>query len=70
METRLRDEEEKKKRMLDKKRIQKLKAKNLPKAIAETSDAQGSELLQFNLDFSIPDPQISESELWNISKYA
>lgn len=38
METRLRDEEEKRKRLLDKKRIKKLKQKNLPKVLEATSD--------------------------------
>ncbi len=68
METRLRDEEEKRKRMLDKKRIQKLKRKNLPKAIAETSDSNA--LLQFDSSFKLPQPAISEQELREIAKYA
>jgi hypothetical protein len=68
METRLRDEEEKRKRMLDKKRIQKLKQKNLPKAIAETSDS--SSLLHFDSNFKMPEPAISDNELREISKYA
>ena len=69
METKLREEEERKRRLLDKKRINKLKQKNLPKAIAATTQS-GNELLQFNMNFWLPPPQISEEEIMNISKYA
>jgi len=70
IETKLRDEEERRKRALDLKRLNKLKQKNLPKAIEKTNGANNMQLLQFNTKISLPQPTISESELSNIGKYA
>ena len=45
IETKLRDEEERRKRALDLKRLNKLKQKNLPKAIEKTNGANNMQLL-------------------------
>jgi len=41
---------------MDKKRLQKLKKKDLPRAIAETAKSSGAELLHFELNFVMPAP--------------
>ena len=69
IDAKLRDEEERRKRALDQKRINKLKQKNLPKAIEKTNMANESQLLQFNTKISLPQPIISEAELNQISKF-
>jgi len=56
MEQKLKEEDEKKKRLMDKKRLQKLKKKDLPRAIAETAKSSGAELLHFELNFVMPAP--------------
>lgn len=63
IEQKTRDEEEKKRRALDLKRLNKLKQKNLPKAIEEISKANDSEALQFNTQMILPEPIISDNEL-------
>ena len=55
---------------MDLKRLNKLKQKNLPKAIEEMNKANNVQLLQYNNRMSLPQPLISETELSNISKYA
>lgn len=70
MEFKLKEEDEKKKRLMDKKRLQKLKQKDLPRAIAESAQSTGAELLHYDTNFTMPIPQISDQELYNISKYS
>jgi hypothetical protein len=69
IETKMRDEEEKKRRALDLKRLNKMKQKNLPQAIEEIDKANNVKLLQLNTKISLPQPMISDAELNNISKY-
>lgn len=54
IEAKLRDEEERRKRTLDLKRLNKLKQKNLPKAIEKTNGVNNMQLLQFNTKISLP----------------
>lgn len=68
-----RDEEDKKKRALDAKRIKKLKQKNLPKAmemINKQSTNDAAALLGPRTSLVLPSPQISDNELNAIKKYA
>ena len=60
MEFKLKEEDEKKKRLMDKKRLQKLKQKDLPRAIAESAQSTGAELLHYDTNFTMPIPQISD----------
>ena len=69
IEEKLRDEEERRKRAMDLKRLNKLKSKNLPKAIQQTNGVNNMQLLQFNTRISLPQPTITDSELTNIGKY-
>lgn len=55
---------------MDLKRLNKLKQKNLPKAIEQTNGKNNMQLLQFNSKISLPQPTINETELTNIGKYA
>ena len=68
MEQKLIEEEDRKKKMLDKKRLQKIKQKNLPKLI-EQQNENNMKLLQFS-DIDLPQPQISEQELVSIGKHS
>lgn len=52
------------------KRLNKLKQKNLPKAIEEISKVNDSDALQFNTMMMLPEPVISDTELHTISKFA
>ena len=70
IEQKLRDEEEKRRRAIDLKRLNKLKMKNPKKAIEQTTGVNNLDQLQYNNRMTLPTPQISESELINISKYA
>ena len=70
IEQKLRDEEEKRRRAMDLKRLNKMKQKNLPKAIAEVNKANNVQLLQFNTKINLPHPVIPETELQSISRYA
>ena len=70
IEAKLRDEEERRKRAIDLKRLNKLKQKNLPKAIEQTNGVNNIQLLQFNTKISLPQPTITDTELVNIGKYA
>lgn len=65
-----RDEEEKKKRALDSKKMKKLKEKNLPKAIEMISKANDSNIMIYKTKLTLPTPQISDNELSAINKYA
>ncbi len=68
-----RDEEDKKKKILDAKRMKKLKQKNLPKAmeiINKQSANDVSALIGPRTSLVLPAPQISENELSAIKKYA
>ena len=69
IEAKLRDEEERRKRAIDLKRLNKLKQKNLPKAIEQTNGVNNIQLLQFNSRISLPQPTITDTELNNIGKY-
>ena len=51
------------------KRLNKLKQKNLPKAIEEISKCNDSDALQFSTLMMLPEPVISDSELHTISKF-
>ena len=55
---------------MDLKRLNKLKSKNLPKAIEQTNGVNNIQLLQFNTKISLPQPTITDTELTNIGKYA
>jgi hypothetical protein len=55
---------------MDLKRLNKLKQKNLPKAIEDISKVNDSEALQFNTQMLLPEPVISDLELQSISKFA
>ena len=70
IEANMREEEEKKRKALDIKRLNKMKQKNLPQAIQQTDKDNTKELLQLNTRISLPAPNISDSELHNISKFA
>lgn len=54
IEAKLRDEEERRRRTMDLKRLNKLKQKNLPKAIEQTNGKNNMQLLQFNSKISLP----------------
>ena len=58
-----RDEDEKKKRALDAKKIKKLKQKNLPKVIDMVSKASEVNVLHTKTKLTLPSPQISDTEL-------
>ena len=66
------DEEEKKKRALDAKKMKKIKQKNLPKAIELINKANepGGSIIHINTKLSLPSAQITDSELAQINKYA
>lgn len=68
-----RDEDDKKKKALDEKRMKKLKQKNLPKAmeiINKQSTNDAAALLGPRTSLVLPAPQISDFELQQINKYA
>jgi hypothetical protein len=68
-----RDEEDKKKKALDAKRMKKLKQKNLPKAlelINKQSASEAAAIVGPRTSLILPAPQISDSELHAIKKYA
>jgi hypothetical protein len=68
-----RDEDDKKKKVLDEKRMKKLKQKNLPKAmeiINKQSTNDAAALLGPRTSLVLPAPQISDFELQQINKYA
>lgn len=67
MEQKLAEEDDKRKKLLDKKRLQKIKQKNLPKLI-EQQNQESRKLLQFS-EMELPTPQISDQELISISKF-
>ena len=64
-----RDDDEKKKRSLDDKRMKKLKQKNLPKAMQIIANQSGSDLSMPQTMLVLPTPQISDLELSAIKKY-
>lgn len=68
MEKKLQEEDERKKKLLDKKRIQKIKQKNLPKAIEQQNKAN-MQLLQFK-PIELPEPGVKDNELLSIGKMA
>lgn len=73
IEMKRRDEEDKKKKALDAKRMKKLKQKNLPKAMEIINKQQQSEantLIGPRTSLVLPTPQISDNELNAIKKYA
>ena len=73
IEMKRRDEDDKKKKALDAKRMKKLKQKNLPKAMEIINKQQTSEvsaLLGPRTSLVLPAPQISDNELNAIKKYA
>jgi len=69
IEIKRRDEEERKRRALDAKKIKKLKEKNLPKAL-EMIGRKNDAMIGINTKLSLPSPQINEEELEAIQKYA
>lgn len=73
IEMKRRDEEDKKKKALDAKRMKKLKQKNLPKAmeiISKQQQSDASAMIGPRTSLVLPSPQISDSELTAIKKYA
>jgi hypothetical protein len=60
------EEDERKKKMLDKKRIQKIKQKNLAK-IVEQQNQQNMQMLQFSA-IDLPKPVVSDAELVSIGR--
>ena len=73
IEMKRRDEEDKKKKALDAKRMKKLKQKNLPKAMEIINKQQQSEanaMIGPRTSLVLPAPQISDNELNAIKKYA
>lgn len=57
-----RDEEEGRKREVDKRRIKKLKEKNLPKAIELISKMNDAEVQTFKTKLMLPAPTITEDD--------
>lgn len=66
IEKKLVEEDERKKKMLDKKRIQKIKQKNLSK-IVEQQNQQNMQMLQFQA-MDLPKPVVSDAELVSIGR--
>ncbi|CDW71197.1 cell division cycle 5-like protein [Stylonychia lemnae] len=69
IEIKRRDEEEKKRRALDAKKLKKLKQKNLPKAL-EIINKNSDSLIGIRTKLTLPSPQINDDELEMIKKYA
>jgi hypothetical protein len=68
-----RDEDDKKKKALDAKRMKKLKQQNLPKAmeiINKQSTNETQAILGIKTTLTLPAPQITDNELNAIKKYA
>jgi len=63
-----RDDEERKKRELDKDKMKKMKDKNLPKAMDIVSKMNDANTLAFKTKLSLPDAQISDVDIDTINK--
>ena len=70
VEGKRRDEEEKRKRLIDNKRMKKLKEKNLPRAVEIISKMNDPAQLNFRTKLLIPKAQVSDTELRNIGRMA
>ena len=74
IEQKRRDDEEKKNRIMDAKRMKKLKEKNLPKALEAINkvNLQSEDLIrsQLNTKLILDQPKITEQELYDIQKFA